>query len=130
MFYKAVGIKKGTSMQVNSVSNLSFKAQVSQNFKTAAKNYYSKVAKDRYQRRDMLDNLEAKVDEFKLFGDNDMVVTYKTTKEDGKKMHALYIEQEGYEPILLSKKDQFRKLASKFMHVSDYEFAKKIEQNR
>lgn len=59
-----------------------------------------------------------------------MNVEYRIVNENGQKMHALYIEEDGYKPVLLSKKDQFRKLLAKFMKVNDYEFNIKVKQAR
>ncbi len=117
-------------MQVNSIGGINFTANVSKKFQDAVRRYYNHSDLTRAQNQDRMDNFMAKVDEYKLFGNKDMDVVYKISKENGKKMHALYIEELGYKPVLLAKKDQFRKLLGKFIKVNDYEFNIKVKQSR
>ena len=112
-------------MNINPVSNISFSARISKKFVDDVNNYLS-GSRNQIQR----DNFNAKVDEFKLFGNQNMEVTYKNSYEDGQRMHSLYIEEPGYSPVLLAKKDMFRKLISKFEHINQYEFDIKVKQAR
>ena len=113
-------------MNINAITNVNFRAKVSSEFQQAAKRYYDKQNRPEQYELDF----QSKVDEYKLFGNQNMSVEYRTLTQHGQKMHALYITEPGQEPVLLSKKDMFRKLVDKFMNVNEYEFNIKVEQAR
>lgn len=112
-------------MRINAISSVSFSAKISKKFVGDVNNYLSGSRNE-----GLRDNFNAKVEEYKLFGNPNMEVTYKNSYEDGQRMHSLYIEEPGYSPVLLAKKDMFRKLISKFQHINQYEFDIKVKQAR
>lgn len=110
-------------MQVNLVqSNYQpdFRANVSDDFVKAAKNYLLKI-----NNQPKLDYFTKKVANFKNYGTDDMGVIHQKFYLDGKQHHALYVTKKGMKPeeyILLTVKDQFRKVVEKFLHINKYEF--------
>ena len=50
-----------------------------------------------------------------------ITISYERINEEGKMKHAL-IAQKGDKKVVLSTKDQFRKIVEKFSHINEYEF--------
>lgn len=51
-----------------------------------------------------------------------LTIGYKKGFENGKEMHSLLAMENGKNPIILTAKDQFRKLIQKFLYMNEYEF--------
>lgn len=114
-------------MQVNSVNqnnSTSFKANVSHEFVNAAKNYYTKNF-NFSQSSARIDRFMSKVGDFEKFGKDDIDVVYDKVLMNGKTQHVLYAKTQDMKPgdyIVLTAKDQFRKVLEKFTHINKYEF--------
>lgn len=116
-------------MQSNlSVNSLSFGANVSRKFQDAAYYYYTRTSRT----PNKLQDFAAKVNDFADFGYNNMTISYKKKSVDGKLQHILYASEPGYEDeaVILTKKDMFRKVLEKFMHINKHEFETKIRGNK
>lgn len=115
-------------MQINSVqSNYqpNFQANVSDNFIKAAKNHLTKVGNQA-----KIDAFVKKIDNFKNYGSDDIDVIHERIFRDGKQYYALYATKKGLpkeDNVLLTVKDQFRKVVEKFMHINKYEFETKTQ---
>jgi hypothetical protein len=59
----------------------------------------------------------------------DITISYERTRENGELKHSL-VAQKGDKKVVLSTKDQFRKIVEKFSNMSEYEFRKKWEQHK
>ena len=112
-------------MNINAVNGVSFKAQVSPKFVFDVNNFLK--GPNNQKRRE---NFQAKVDEYKLFGNPNMTVVCRDVYEGKKKSPALFVEETGYKPVLLAKKDTFRQLIGKFHYINKYEFEIKVKQAR
>ena len=94
-----------------------FKANFADKFLDAADSYYSKNPKGY---RAFCENLR-KFNEFK--NTDDITISYKVIYQKGKKLYILLAEKLGdNKPVILSSKDQFRKLLEKFSHITKFEF--------
>lgn len=51
-----------------------------------------------------------------------LTIGYKKSFVNGTPSHTLYAAEEGKPPIILTAKDQFRKLIQKFLFMNEYEF--------
>ena len=114
-------------MQINSSnknSNFSFQAKVSPDFINAAKNYYTKT--NSYLQCDAkINKFMHKIGEYDKFGKDDVTVIYQKVHLNGQTQHALYAVKEGMQPgdyVVLTVKDQFRKVLEKFLRINKYEF--------
>jgi hypothetical protein len=104
-----------------------FQANVHKDFINAACIHYNKQhAPQKFER------FMQKVRAFeKNYGTNDVTVVYDKVNLNGKTQHVLYAVKDGMKPgeyIVLSVKDQFRKLVEKFMHINEYEYTMKMAQ--
>ncbi len=67
------------------------------------------------------------------FGFNDYTIIPKTTYENGKKNSSLYAVKDGEsidDGVLLTMKDNFRKVLDKFIHINEFELAAKIKSKK
>ena len=90
-------------MQVNSINNNSqpsFKAYISNDFYVATEKYFQKIGQP-----SRMDKFEKQMDRIASMGDIDTKIFHKRILQ-----------------VILSTKDQFRKLIEKFMHINEYEF--------
>ena len=111
-------------MNINSINNLSFSAKISPRFLTPAKRYLE----DANYRQQI--KFEDNLDMFsKMPYTEDIIISYERTRENGELKHAL-VAQKGDKKVVLSTKDQFRKLVEKFSNMSEYEFRTKWEQQK
>ncbi len=116
-------------MQSNlSVNNIqpSFQAKVAKHFIDDA----HKLFNYKHIKNDMKINFDEKVTEFANFGYDDYYIKYVKKDIDGKRFHQLIAvgpDMADTEGVVLTSKDQFRKVIEKFTHINKYEFTKKME---
>ena len=106
-------------MQVNSINNNSqpsFKAYISNDFYVATEKYFQKIGQP-----SRMDKFEKQMDRNASMGDIDTKIFHKRILKDNKPKYAL-VASKGDKQVILSTKDQFRKLIEKFMHINEYEF--------
>lgn len=111
------------SIQSNYQPN--FQANVSNNFVKASKDYLSKVGN-----QSKMDAFVKKIDNFKNYGSDNIEVFHERIFINGKPNYALYAKKEGMKPteyVVLTVKDQFRKVVDKFMHINKHEFELKAQ---
>ena len=95
----------------------SFKASIDSKFLNAADTFLQKQSKQQYKQ------FNSAVRRFIEIPNSDhLTITYKKGFENGLPVHSLYATEAGNEPILLTVKDQFRKLIQKFSYMNEYEF--------
>ena len=103
-----------------------FQANVHKDFINAACIHYNKQhAPQKFEK------FMQKVQAFKRYGTNDVNIIYDKVTLNGKTQHVLYAVKDGMkqgEYVVLSTKDQFRKLVEKFMHINEYEYTMKMAQ--
>jgi hypothetical protein len=101
-----------------------FRANVSRSFQDAAYYYYTRTAKT----PECLQKFVKKVNEFQEFGHRNLTVSYKKEYKDGKLNYVLFASDPGYdsEAVVLTRKDVFRKIIDKFLHMNQYEFNMKV----
>ena len=51
-----------------------------------------------------------------------ITISYKKEFTKGQPVHSLYASEPDKSPVILTKKDQFRKLLEKFSYMNEYEF--------
>lgn len=51
-----------------------------------------------------------------------ITISYKKEFTKGQPVHTLYASESGKSPVILTQKDQFRKLLEKFSYMNEYEF--------
>lgn len=111
-------------MNIAPLNNLSFEATISKRFLTPAKKYLEEASY-----REQV-NFEDSVDFFeKMPNTEGITISYEKTRKDGKLKHSL-IAQKGDKKVVLSTKDQFRKIVEKFSHMSEFEFKSKWNQQQ
>lgn len=106
--------------------NPNFQANVSKGFVNSANVYYRKL-----NAGDKLEKFMKKVDAFKHYDTDDVNIVYDKVFLNGKAQHVLYSIKKGMKPgeyVVLSIKDQFRKLLEKFLYISEYEYTMKMSQ--
>ena len=95
----------------------SFKANIDGKFLDAANAYLKKRPEREYKQ------FCSAVRRFHEVPNSDhLTIAYKRGFENGKEMHSLVAMENEKEPIMLSAKDQFRKLIQKFLYMNEYEF--------
>ena len=103
-----------------------FQANVHKDFINAACIHYNKQhAPQKFEK------FMQKVQAFKRYDTNDVNIIYDKFTLNGKTQHVLYAVKDGMkqgEYVVLSTKDQFRKLVEKFMHINEYEYTMKMAQ--
>ena len=103
-----------------------FKANVSESLIGAAESYYQK----NYSPRGYNLFYEAVKRFNKLPNTDSITIGMKKIYSNGKKQFALYAKEEDTgRQVVLSQKDQFRKLLEKFTHINEYEFNLKMGRN-
>lgn len=111
-----------SNLSVNNVNPV-FGARVSKNFIKAAHNYLNGVEYNGQKCR----NFDRKVTKVENnFDNDDYTIIHKKIRNGKNTEHALYAINENYDPILITKKDKFRKVIEKFMHLSKQELDAKI----
>ena len=111
---------KGENMNVSKTQQPAFKANIDRKFLDAADGYLKNKPKGRYKQ------FCSAVRRFVEIPNSDHItISYKKSFERGVETHALYAEPKGNEPILLTKKDLFRKLVQKFSFMNEFEFKTK-----
>ena len=108
-------------LPVNSV-NTSFKANVSGDFRAAAENLLLHPKDKGMASLKKHDSFMHAIKRFGKFGNPETLITLKKEFKDGKRMFSLYAEEAGKEPVLLTTKDNFRKVVEKFTHINEYEY--------
>ena len=111
-------------MNLNSVNNVSFKAEISPRFLVPARRCLEEAP---YRQQA---NFDDSVRMFKNMPNTDgITISYEKTREDGELKHVL-LAQKGDKKVILSKKDQFRKLVEKFSNINEHEFKTKWTQQK
>ena len=120
---------KGRTMEINSLNNLNFSAKINSRFKLAAEKYFnqeasrrnlSKQAREDFLTRN-LDEFEAKVDAFKMYGTPDMEIRYQSNyidPKDGKRKHVLFAHEDGQDDLIIAGKEHFRALLDRFYNIN------------
>jgi hypothetical protein len=115
-------------MQSNlSVNNYkpAFGIKVNEKFIKAAHNYYNGVE----YRPEKVKLFDKRVQEaIDTLGYDEFELVYKNSSKNGNPQHILYATKEGMQPVLITKKDQFRKVIEKFRHLNKHELYTKIHQ--
>ena len=94
-----------------------FRANIEGKFLDAADGYLKNQSKGQYKQ------FCSAVRRFSEIPNSDhLTITYRKGFENGVPSHILYAKEEGKAPIVLTKKDQFRKLIQKFSFMNEYEF--------
>ena len=107
-------------MNINQTQQPAFKANIDGRFLDAANGYLKNKPQGQYKQ------FCSAVRRFVEVPNSDHItISYKKGFENGAPTHALYANQEGKDPILLTKKDQFRKLIQKFSFMNEFEFKTK-----
>ena len=107
-------------MNIGKTQQPAFKANIDGRFLDAANCYLKNKPEVQYKQ------FRSAVRRFVEVPNSDHItISYKKSFERGVETHALYAEQEGNEPILLTKKDLFRKLVQKFSFMNEFEFKTK-----
>lgn len=98
-------------------TQISFKAGFDPKFLDAADGFLKRQPEKQYKQ------FQSAVRRFVEIPNSDhLTITYKKGFENGTPIHILYANEAGKEPILLTAKDQFRKLVQKFSYMNEYEF--------
>lgn len=98
-------------------TQISFRANIDSKFLDAADGFLKKQPQKQYQQ------FQSAVRRFiEIPNSDNLTITYKKGFENGLPVHSLYANEAGKEPILLTAKDQFRKLIQKFSYMNEYEF--------
>ena len=116
-------------MEINSIKGTNFSANVHPRFKIAAKKYFEEEAIRRHLSRQKtddfirqnLDEFEAKVDAFKMYGTPDMEIRYQSNfidPKDNKGKHVLIAHEEGKDDVILAGKEHFRSLLERFYNIN------------
>ena len=93
-------------------SQLTFRANIDTKFLNAADGFLKKQPAQKYKQ------FNSAVRRFIEIPHSDQfTIMYNREIKDGKLMHALYAIRDGKAPILLTAKDQFRKLIQKFFRI-------------
>lgn len=106
-------------------TNPSFGIKISRGFQSAVHNYFNGV-EYRPWRSEKFDRRACWVDH--NFGYDEFTLEYHKVIKDGITKHRLTAEREGMKPVLISEKDQFRKLIEKFQRMKKGELYIKIKQ--
>ena len=97
-----------------------FRANIDEKLLDAAHGYLKKRSANEYKQ------FRSAIRRFHEVPNSDhLTIAYKRGYENGQEMHSLCAIENGKEPIVLSKKDQFRKLVQKFLYMNEYEFKTK-----
>lgn len=118
-------------MQINQIKGFNFSAKIDDSFKKAVQRYYTSEANKRNlqgkEREDYItDNITAfdnRVEEYKNFGTEDMVIKYDSgykDPSDGKAKHILYVHQTGKPDVVLAGKKYFYKLLERFYNINKH----------
>jgi len=119
-------------MKINNVYDnyqLNFSAQVSKNFISASRNYCENTK----QGKQVIDKFFQQIRNFKKFGYEDYTIEYKKNRVNGKTEYSLIALRYGMKDsdgMVLTKKDNFRKVFQKFLHMNKHEFIQKIEYQK
>lgn len=111
-------------MNINSVNNLSFRAEVSQRFLAPAKRHLENAT---YRQQSMFEDNVAMFEN--MPNTEGIIISYERVRENGEMKHAL-VAQKGDKKVTLSVKDQFRKIVEKFSRMNEYEFQTKWNQQK
>lgn len=96
---------------------ISFKANIDGKFLDAADGFLKNQPRSQYKQ------FCSAVRRFSEIPNSDnLTIRYKKEYKNGYLSHALYAEEVGKPSILLTVKDQFRKLIQKFSYMNEYEF--------
>lgn len=101
----------------------SFGIKVNKNFIDAAHNYYNDVEYRPWRTKPFDKRVKEVID---TLGYEDFELIYKKERKDGTLMHCLYAVKEGMDDVLITAKDQFRKLLDKFRYINKHELYVKI----
>ena len=96
---------------------ISFRADIDSKFLNAADGYLKTQPQKQYQQ--FLTAIRRFIE---IPNSDHLTITYKKGFNNGSPVYSLYANEEGKEPILLTAKDQFRKLIQKFSYMNEYEF--------
>lgn len=110
---------------VNNVNN-NFKANVSNDFRAAAENLLLHPKNTGMASAKKHESFMNAIKRFGKFGNPETLITLKKESKDGKKIFSLYAEEPGKTPVLLTTKDNFRKIIEKFTHINEYEYNIKV----
>ncbi|MGN0031034.1 MAG: hypothetical protein ACI37Q_03670 [Candidatus Gastranaerophilaceae bacterium] len=98
-------------------THISFKANIDSKFLNAADAYLKNQPPKQYKQ------FNSAVRRFVEIPNSDhLTISYKRSFQNGLPTHSLYANEAGQPPILLTVKDQFRKLIQKFSYMNEYEF--------
>lgn len=101
-------------------SQVSFKANFTNEFLDAADSYL------RRQKRSEYKQFCSAIRRFAELPNSDSItIRYSKELKNGETVHALYADELGKKPVLLTAKDQFRKVIKKFSFLSEREFKTK-----
>lgn len=99
-----------------------FKANFSDKFLNAADKYYSNTGNAKKYKQ-----FCSAVRRFaELPNSDDVTIDYKSVINEGKREHILFASKLGESPVVLTAKDQFRKVLEKFSYMSEFEFNTKM----
>ena len=111
-------------MNINSINNMPFRAEISRRFLVPAQRHLENASyRQQVQFEDNVDMFE------NMPNTQGITISYERVSQDGKIQHAL-VAQKGDKKVVLSTKDQFRKIVEKFSHMNEYEFKTKWEQQK
>lgn len=98
-------------------TQVSFKANIDGKFLDAADGFLKNQSRSQYKQ------FCSAIKRFSEVPNSDhLTIRYKKEFRNGTLSHALYAEEAGKPSILLTAKDQFRKLIQKFSYMNEYEF--------
>ena len=103
----------------------SFGIKVNKRFIDAAHNYYNDVEYRPWRTKPFDKRVKEVID---TFGYDEFELVFKKERENGVLMHCLYAIKEGMDDVLISRKDQFRKLMDKFRYMTKGELYLKIHE--
>ena len=112
-----------SSLSINNIQT-NFKANVSKNFIKAAHNYYYGVEYNGLK----VKFFDHQVRNFGKYGYDDFTIKHEKRHINGKIQHVLFAEKDGTK-IILTQKENFRKLLNKFMRLNKIEFNLKMENS-
>ena len=117
-------------MNISSVNNMNtnFKANVSKDFRAAAENLLLHPKNQGMASAKKHESFMHAIKRFGKFGNPETLITLKKEFKDGKKMFSLYAEEPGKDSVLLTTKDNFRKVVEKFTHINEYEYNLKMNK--
>jgi hypothetical protein len=101
----------------------SFGIKVNKKFIDAAHNYYNDVEYRPWRTKPFDKRVKEVID---TLGYEDFELTYVKEHKNGVISHCLYAIKDTMDPVLISSKDQFRKLLDKFRYINKHELYVKI----